>query len=78
MLRGLWVLHRCEFMPTEMEKWNAWVSQLATTSANTSVKVSNIEKTLKKYHTKNARMLWITQLLILGVIGLNGILLFYK
>ena len=27
-----------------MEKWNAWVSQLATTSANTSVKVSNIEK----------------------------------
>lgn len=65
-------------MPTEMEKWNAWVSQLATTSANTTVKVSNIEKTLKKYHTKNARMLWITQLLILGVIGLNGLLLFYK
>ena len=65
-------------MPTEMEKWNAWISQLANTSANTSVKLSNIEKTLKEYHTINKRMLWITQILLIGVIGLNGLLLFYK
>lgn len=65
-------------MPTEMEKWNAWVSQLANTSANTSVKVSNIEKTLKEYKTVSKRMLWFNTILMLGVIGLNGILLFYK
>tara|TARA_R100000742_G_C4278500_1_gene101389 strand:+ start:986 stop:1183 length:198 start_codon:yes stop_codon:yes gene_type:complete len=65
-------------MPTEMEKWNAWVSQLANSMANTSVKVSNIEKTLNKYHNKNMRMLWITQLLLIGLVGLNGLLLFYK
>tara|TARA_B100001094_G_scaffold155312_1_gene150328 strand:- start:6230 stop:6427 length:198 start_codon:yes stop_codon:yes gene_type:complete len=65
-------------MPSETEKWNAWVSQLANSMANTSVKVSNIEKTLEEYQNKSMRMLWITQLLILGVIGLNGLLLFYK
>jgi len=40
--------------------------------------VSNIEKTLREYHTINKRMLWITQILLIGVIGLNGLLLFYK
>lgn len=65
-------------MATEKERWNAWVSHLSSTSGSTSVTVSNIEKTLKEYHTINKRMLWITQILLIGVIGLNGLLLFYK
>lgn len=65
-------------MTSDIEKWNTWVKHLGSTSANTSVKVSNIEKTLKEYQTTNKRMLWFNTLLLLGVIGLNGILLFYK
>jgi len=65
-------------MTTVKERWNAWISHLSSTSGTTSVTVSNIEKTLKEYHTINKRMLWITQILLIGVIGLNGLLLFYK
>ncbi len=65
-------------MTSDIEKWNTWIKHLGSTSANTSVTVSNIEKTLKEYHTINKRMLWITQILLIGVIGLNGLLLFYK
>lgn len=65
-------------MTSDIEKWNTWVKQLGSTTANTSVTVSNIEKTLKEYQTTNKRMLWFNTLLLLGVIGLNGILLFYK
>ena len=75
----LWgYLHKCDNMATDTERWNAWVQHLSQTSGSTAVKVSNIEKTLKKYHIKSMRMLWITQLLLIGVIGLNGLLLFYK
>jgi hypothetical protein len=65
-------------MTSDIEKWNTWVKHLGSTTANTSVTVSNIEKTLKEYQTTNKRMLWFNTLLLLGVIGLNGILLFYK
>lgn len=75
----LWeYLHKCDYMTSERERWNAWVSHLSQTSGSTAVKVSNIEKTLEKYQTKSMRMHWITQILVIGVIGLNGILLFYK
>jgi len=65
-------------MTSERERWNQWISHLSATSGSTAVKVSNIEKTLKEYHNNNRRMHWVTQILIIGVIGLNGILLFYK
>ncbi len=65
-------------MTSDIEKWNTWVKHLGSTSASTSVTVSNIEKTLKEYQTTNKRMLWFNTLLLLGVIGLNGLLLFYK
>ena len=65
-------------MTSDIEKWNTWVKHLGSTTANTSVTVSNIEKTLKEYQTTNKRMLWFNTLLLLGVIGLNGLLLFYK
>jgi hypothetical protein len=65
-------------MATDIEKWNAWIKHLSQTSGNTAVKVSNIEKTLKEYQNKSMRMLWITQLLLIGLVGLNGLLLFYK
>ena len=64
-------------MTTDLEKWNAWIKSLSITSSNTSVKLNNIEKTLKKYHKIHRRMLWYNTLLLLGVLGLNGLLLFY-
>jgi len=65
-------------MASDIEKWNTWINHLGSTTANTSVTVSNIEKTLKEYRTVSKRMLWFNTILMLGVIGLNGILLFYK
>ena len=65
-------------MTSETDRWNAWVKHLSTTSGNTSVSVGNIERTLKEYQVLNKRMLWINTLLLLGVMFLNGLLLFYK
>tara|TARA_R110000851_G_scaffold259993_2_gene412542 strand:+ start:98 stop:295 length:198 start_codon:yes stop_codon:yes gene_type:complete len=65
-------------MTSEVDRWNAWVKHLSTTSGSTSVTVGNIEKALKEYYQLNRRMLWINTLLLLGVLGLNGLLLFYK
>tara|TARA_R110002050_G_scaffold217356_1_gene353398 strand:+ start:316 stop:513 length:198 start_codon:yes stop_codon:yes gene_type:complete len=64
-------------MTSDIDKWNRWIEHLSVTSGKTSVKLSNIEKTLDKYIVMHRRMLLINTLLILGVIGLNGLLLFY-
>ena len=78
MWQGLWVyLRKCDSMTSDIDKWNRWIEHLSVTSGKTSVKLSNIEKTLDKYIVMHRRMLLINTLLILGVIGLNGLLLFY-
>ena len=78
MWRGLWAYPRkCDNMTSDIDKWNRWIEHLSVTSGKTSVKLSNIEKTLDKYIVMHRRMHLINTLLILGVIGLNGLLLFY-
>lgn len=53
------------------DEWHTWCYDVVG-------RITKIEKTLTKYHNIQKRMLWINAMMILGVIGLNGLLLFYK
>jgi len=52
-------------------EWHIWCNSVTD-------KLTNLEKTLTSYKQVSKRMLWFNTLLLLGIIGLNGILLFYK
>lgn len=64
--------------------WSEWCNSVVTSlariqslSANQTVTLNNIEKTLASYQRMQKRMLYVMLIGFVAVIG-NGILLFYK
>ena len=53
------------------KEWHEWCKDVTK-------RLTNLEKTLNKYHTIQKRMLWFDSILLIGLVGLNGLLLFYK